>query len=77
MGAAVVLIDHVSKENTGKGGRGSSAKRNKLDGSYRVVVNKPFDRHTIGQVTLYRDKDRDGGLEPKLIYSLGATVKAI
>ena len=37
MGAATLLLDHVNKDGSGKGGRGSSAKLAKLDAGYKLV----------------------------------------
>jgi hypothetical protein len=61
-GATVLLLDHVNKENAGRGGRGSTAKLAKLDASFRLTQRREFDRDKVGEVTLKREKDRDAAL---------------
>jgi hypothetical protein len=61
-GATVLLLDHVNKESSGRGGRGSTAKLAKLDASFRLTQTKEFDRDTTGGISLKREKDREAAL---------------
>ena len=70
-GAAVLLIDHVTKDGEGKGGRGSGAELAKLDAAYKVEPRKLFDRDTTGTVRLRRDIDRDACLEARITFTIG------
>lgn len=66
-GAAVVLIDHVTKDADSRGryALGGQAKMNALDGSAFVVeVTEPLGRGMRGSVTLRVAKDRPGGVRP-------------
>jgi hypothetical protein len=71
LGAAILLLDHVNKDGSGKGGRGSSAKLAKLDAGYKLVKNADYDRQGMGKVTLTRDKDRPAALERSLSFAVG------
>ena len=61
-GAAVVVVDHLPKNNgESKGGIGAQAKRAMMTGcSIRVVVTNPFGRGLTGELALTIDKDRPG-----------------
>jgi hypothetical protein len=64
-GAAVVLIDHVTKdaESRGRFALGGQAKMNALDGAaYVVEVDEPLGRGLRGAVKLRVAKDRPGGV---------------
>lgn len=66
-GAAVVLIDHVTKdaESRGRYALGGQAKMNALDGSAFVVeVTEPIGRGMRGVISLRVAKDRPGGVRP-------------
>lgn len=68
-GAAVALIDHVSKDNTGRGrfAVGGSAKMNGLTGAaYIVEVEQPLGRGRRGALTVRIGKDRPGGVRGRL-----------
>jgi hypothetical protein len=71
LGAAILLLDHVNKYGSGKGGRGSSAKLAKLDAGYKLVKNEDYDRQGMGKVTLTRDKDRPAALEKSVSFAVG------
>ena len=71
LGAAILLLDHVSKDGSGKGGRGSSAKLAKLDAGYKLVKNEEYDRQGMGKVTLTRDKDRPAALQRSVSFAVG------
>jgi hypothetical protein len=71
LGAAILLLDHVNKDGSGKGGRGSSAKLAKLDAGYKLMKNEDYDRQGMGKVTLIRDKDRPAALEKSLSFAVG------
>ncbi len=64
-GAAVVLIDHVTKDadTRGRFALGGQAKMNALDGAaYVVEVDEPLGRGLCGSVKLRVAKDRPGGV---------------
>lgn len=64
-GAAVVLIDHVTKDTDGRGrfAIGGQAKMAALDGAaYVVEVVEALGRGRLGQVVLRVAKDRPGGV---------------
>ncbi len=62
-GAAVVVVDHVTKssENRGRYGIGAQAKLAAITGAaYLVEVRKPLGRGLIGEISLKVAKDRVG-----------------
>lgn len=64
-GAAVVLSDHVTKSQEGRGrwGRGTGAKLGKFDGvCYCVELGKAYSPTSAGFVRLRVAKDRNGGV---------------
>jgi hypothetical protein len=64
-GAAVVLIDHVTKDadNRGRFAIGGQAKMAALDGAaYIVETTEPIGRGMKGTITLRAAKDRPGGV---------------
>lgn len=65
-GAAVLLIDHVSKDSErGRFAIGGSAKMNTLDGaSYAVEMLEPIGRGMRGSISLRIGKDRPGAIRP-------------
>lgn len=66
-GAAVVLVDHVTKDSEGRGrfAIGAQAKLSGLDGaSYVVEVIEPLGRGLRGVVGLRVAKDRPGNVRP-------------
>lgn len=66
-GAAVVLVDHVTKSTEGRGrfAIGAQAKMSALDGaSYAVEVVQPLGRGMRGVLRLWVGKDREGGVRP-------------
>ena len=71
IGGAVLILDHVSKESSGKGARGSTAKLAKVDVAWKLELNKPFDRSTIGNITIKRDKDRKGAMPYVQCFAVG------
>ena len=67
-GAAVILIDHVSKnsENRGRFAIGAQAKLSALDGAaYSVEVVEALGRGLRGVVSLRIGKDRPGAVRPQ------------
>lgn len=65
MGAAVLMVDHVSKDADPKNryGRGASSKLADIDGiAYQVRSQVPFSRTKPGEVKLVVSKDRAGGV---------------
>lgn len=66
-GAAVVLLDHVSKskEDRGRWARGAGAKLGAVDGAaYELRVIEPFSRDHAGHIRLLVAKDRPGAVGP-------------
>jgi hypothetical protein len=66
-GAAVVLVDHVTKDadTRGRFAIGGQAKMAALDGAaYVVEVLEPLGIGLLGRVTLRVAKDRPGGIRP-------------
>ena len=66
-GAAVLLVDHVTKDEGARGrwARGSGAKLATIDGAaYLLSVEIPFSRATSGVATLRLAKDRHGAVGP-------------
>ena len=70
-GGAVLILDHVAKDGSGKGARGSTAKLAKVDVAWKLSCNTPFSRDTIGKVTLSRDKDRIGTMPYSRTFKVG------
>ncbi|GAB3603288.1 hypothetical protein GCM10027586_06240 [Kineococcus gypseus] len=66
-GAAVVLVDHVTKssENRGRFAIGAQAKMATLSGaSYSLEVREPIGRGMRGSLRLWIGKDREGAIRP-------------
>jgi hypothetical protein len=67
-GAAVVLIDHVTKDPDSRGryALGGQAKMNALDGAaYVVEIGEPIGRGMRGTIVMRIAKDRPGSVRPK------------
>ncbi len=73
MGCAVLVLDHVTKSAEGRGryARGSGAKLAKVDATWSLAKTKPFDRGTVGEITLKRQKDREACLPESLTFAVG------
>jgi hypothetical protein len=69
--AACLLLDHSNKEGKGKGGRGSTAKRNKMDASHKLQKAEDFHRSKVGKVRFVVDKDRLGAMDRTAAFRLG------
>jgi hypothetical protein len=66
-GAAVVLVDHVTKSEDGRGRHalGGVAKMNMLDGAaYTIEVREPLGVGMKGSITVRVGKDRPGQVRP-------------
>jgi hypothetical protein len=70
-GGAVLILDHVMKDDGGKYARGSSAKHAKVDAAWKLKVEDEFDRNTVGEVSIKRDKDRLGCMPEKRKFAVG------
>jgi hypothetical protein len=71
-GAAVLMLDHVTKnpEGRARGGRGAGAKLALIDGaSYEARLASAYSRHREGMVRIIVAKDRPG-----LVGAIGETV---
>lgn len=69
----VLLLDHVPKE--GSTARGSGRKKEEMDVQWQLKNIKPFDRETMGEIKLIREKDREGWLPKMVSFSVGGTEK--
>ena len=70
-GITVLLLDHVPEE--GANSRGSGRKKEEMDVQWQLKNPKPFDRETVGEIKLVREKDREGWLPKTLRFSVGGT----
>ncbi len=70
-GITVLLLDHVPKE--GSTARGSGRKKEEMDVQWQLKNPKPFDRNTMGEIHLVREKDREGWLPKVMKFSVGGT----
>lgn len=70
-GITVLLLDHVPKE--GATARGSGRKKEEMDVQWQLKNIKSFDRDTIGEIHLKREKDREGWLPMMVRFSVGGT----
>jgi hypothetical protein len=68
---AVLILDHVMKDDGGKYARGSSAKHAKVDAAWKLKVEDEFDRNTVGEISIKRDKDRLGCMPEKRKFAVG------
>ena len=68
-GTSVLLLDHVPHENARA--RGSSRKRDEVDVMWKLANPLPFDRDTVGEIVLHREKDREGWLPMSVGFSVG------
>jgi hypothetical protein len=65
MGAAVVILDHVTNGNVGRFSRGSGAKIGHYDGvTYSLRLVAPYGPMVAGRIELKVAKDRNGGVGP-------------
>ncbi|MDP9479571.1 MAG: AAA family ATPase, partial [Actinomycetota bacterium] len=70
-GITTVLVDHTGHDECRA--RGSSRKKQEVDYQWRVKKTAPFDRHTVGEITLHREKDREAWLPEAVKFSVGGT----
>ena len=68
-GIAVVVLDHVGHE--GGRSRGASRKKDAVDVMWALKNPRPFDRETVGELQLCREKDREGVLPATVKFSVG------
>ncbi len=71
MGITTILVDHTGHDESRA--RGSSRKRQEMDVQWSVKATQPFDRNTVGEITLRREKDRESWLPEVLKFSAGGT----
>jgi MarR family len=69
-GAAVLLLDHVPTDANRS--RGSTQNLGKVDVSWQLKKVLPFDRHTVGQIQLRLEKDREGHLPKRVQLAIGS-----
>lgn len=69
-GTTVLLLDHVPHE--GSHARGSTRKKDEVDVMWRLHNTQPFDRDSVGEIVLHREKDREAWLPPSVKFSVGA-----
>lgn len=70
-GITVVVLDHVPHE--GDHSRGSTRKKDEVDVMWRLRRCQPFDRGSVGEIALHREKDREGWLPPSVLFSVGGS----
>lgn len=70
-GITVVVLDHVPHE--GNHSRGASRKKDEVDVQWKVYNTRPFDRESVGEIVLHREKDREAYLPPSVTFSVGGT----
>ncbi len=68
-GITVLLLDHVPHE--GSHARGSTRKKDEVDVMWRLHNTQPFDRDSVGEIVLHREKDREAWLPPSVRFSAG------
>jgi hypothetical protein len=68
-GITVLLLDHVPHE--GSHARGSTRKKDEVDVMWRLHNTQPFDRESVGEIVLHREKDREAWLPPSVRFSVG------
>jgi hypothetical protein len=68
-GITVLLLDHVPHE--GSHARGSTRKKDEVDVMWRLHNTQPFDRDSVGEIVLHREKDREAWLPPSVRFSVG------
>jgi len=68
-GIASLLLDHVPHE--GGHARGSTRKKDEVDVMWRLHNTQPFDRDSVGEIVLHREKDREAWLPPSVRFSVG------
>jgi hypothetical protein len=71
MGITTAVLDHVPHE--GARARGASRKKDEADVQWQLYRTKHFDRNSVGEITLHREKDRDDWLDPSVRFSVGGT----
>jgi 5S rRNA maturation endonuclease (ribonuclease M5) len=70
-GITVLLLDHVPHE--GSHARGSTRKKDEVDVMWRLHNTQPFDRDSVGEIVLHREKDREAWLPPSVRFSVGGS----
>jgi putative DNA primase/helicase len=71
VGSTVVLLDHIPKDGSGRGARGSGGKLGWVTAGHKVEVKSPFNRDLTGEVKLIRQKDREGALPHVVYFTIG------
>ena len=70
-GIAVLILDHVPKADS-RSARGSGRKLDYVDVQYEQTAT-PFDRQTVGLITLKKRKDREACLPGSQAFRVGGT----
>lgn len=71
VGASVVILDHVPKDGSGRGARGSGGKLGWIAAGHKVTVKSVFNRHTMGEVQFRIEKDREAALPSVVRFAIG------
>jgi hypothetical protein len=74
-GITVLLLDHVPHE--GSHARGSTRKKDEVDVMWRLHQTQPFDRDSVGEIVLHREKDREAWLPPSVRFSVGGSPQGL
>jgi hypothetical protein len=68
-GITVLLLDHVPHD--GAHARGSTRKKDEVDVMWKLINTQSFDRDSVGEIVLTREKDREAWLPPSIRFSVG------
>ncbi len=68
-GITTVILDHVPHD--AHRSRGASRKKDEADVQWKLVKTQPFDRDSVGEIILFREKDRESWLPPSIKFSIG------
>lgn len=68
---SVLLLDHVPHE--GAHARGSTRKKDEVDVQWSLKQTQPFDRESVGELVMFREKDREAWLPPSVKFSVGGS----
>lgn len=73
-GGAALVLDHVAKDDSVRGARGATAKKNKCDVAWKLKrpKKKEFSRESMGGVELTKDKDRKGSMPYSREFQVGS-----
>lgn len=68
-GVTTVVLDHVPHDANRS--RGASRKKDEADVQWKLVKSQDFDRDSVGEIVMFREKDRESWLPPSIKFSIG------